>query len=210
MTTLALIGTFHQRRERTVPLLAAVLASTRPPDEVWVMCEALADADRVTLGDPRLRVCVLPTPRERVAPWGLPGGYATVPYSHKINWALERTEADYIAYLDNASEPAPGKYALMAAALDEHPDWGAVYCAQDRVEGGLAPAAEVIEDPYCVLNYTQVMHRRTPDRWSLDVRYMTPDVVDGMFFRDVARRLGPFHPVGDGAVLDRHELRLVA
>lgn len=208
--TLALIGTFYGRHENTLPLLQRVLiASSRPPDRVYVLCEDLHDT-QVALDalqvlkknkGRRVHVETLPTPR-------LHGRYAVIPYSNKINWALDHTSCDTVAYLDNGSMPSPGKYELMLHALERNPGWGAVYCAQQRTgyQTLLADADKIVEDAYCAVNYTQVMHRRTADRWPLDMRHADPDLADAIFWRDLHRSLGAFYPVAEGVVLDEHHI----
>lgn len=202
---LAVIGTFYGRHENSFPLLHRLLVdSTRKPDEAWLMCETRADADALNkaydelldldLVDPRTDtpyIYVLPTPREDN------GNYAAIPYSNKINWALDRQSCDLVCYLDNGSMPGPYKYALMAGALRENPDWGAVYCGQKRegMENAEFPAEEVVGDAYCVLNYTQVMHRKTDDRWPTSMMFANPDMADATFWRMLHVSLGPFYPV---------------
>ena len=208
MSTLAVIGTFYQRHDRTEPLLRRVLLeSTRPPDEFWIMCEGEDDVAVAVeaLGRIGPQICAvhfrhLPTPM-------IGDRYAEIPYSRKINAALDRTDADLIVYLDNGSMPHPDKYAVMAGALEQHPDWGATYCGQHRTgyHDRVVTAEGPIADAYCVLNYTQVMHRCTPDRWTLDMRYASPDLADAMFWRSLHASLGAFHPVGSD-VLDEHHM----
>lgn len=203
---LAVIGTFHRRLVNTEQLVRRVmLDSTRRPDEFWILCEDYEDtavAQQATwaldsTGYFGCRVVHVPTPPN------------VVPYSNKINWALDRTSADAICYLDNGSMPHPDKYRVMLEGLEQHPEWGAVYCGQLRT-GYLqdtVPAESPISDPYCVLNYTQVMHRPTPHRWSLRMEDATPnDLVDAIFWRDLAGTLGEFWPVGVGQILDEHHM----
>jgi hypothetical protein len=207
MSKLALIGTFYQRRERTEMLLNRVLVeSTRPPDEFWLICEEEADASpayawQYTQQHPGLIIHVLPTPLTNA------GKYDIIPYSNKINWALDHTDADYIVYLDNNSTPHIQKYALMLSALEQNPEWGAVYCSQNRtgfrVEQWLSD--RIVNDAYCVLNYTQVMHKKTADRWDLDMQWADPDLADARFWRSLHSSLGSFHPVLLGEeMLDEH------
>ena len=203
---LAVIGTFYRRHERTAELLTRVMVeSTRPPDEFWIMCEDEHDAAAVpeeAATDPRIRVQILHTP--------LDGGgrYSVIPYSNKINWALDRTDADAICYLDNGSMPSPDKFALMLEALEADPLIGAVYCGQQRTghRNDTVHAGMVIPDAWCFLNYTQVMHRRTDDRWPLDMALADPDLADATFWRSLHVTLGPFHPVAIGQVLDHHHI----
>ena len=116
MGKLAVIGTFYRRYERTDMLLQRVLLeSTRPPDEFFMVCEEEADAELAfewARRYPNLILKLLPTPRTPS------GGYSIVPYSNKINWALDNTTCDYIVYLDNNSMPHPEKYRLMSEALE--------------------------------------------------------------------------------------------
>lgn len=207
--TVAVIGTFYQRHENTGPLLNRVM-NAEGVGELWIMCEGEDDyfVAEGWLGDPHetgmedVHLVHLATPRDE------DGRYSVIPYSHKINWALDQTRADYIVYLDNGSMPDPEKYELMARALDEHPEWGAVYCGQRRT--GHAPADAhangVVHDAYCVLNYTQVMHRRTDDRWTLDMGHAVPDLADALFWRSLHASLGPFYPVAEGRLLDEHHI----
>lgn len=202
---LACIGTFHGRLDLTGPLLTRVLEEqTRPPDELWVMCEDMDDwkaAHPYIKGRKNVKGAVLPTPREGKR-------YTVIPYSHKINWALHRSRADAFVYLDNGSMPHPEKFRIMAEALEEHPTWGAVYCAQKRTGfvDQVMPADQPVGDGYCALNYTQVMHRRTYHRWPLDMRHADPDMADGVFWRSLHKTLGDFHPVGGDLVLDTHHI----
>lgn len=207
---LALIGTFYRRWERTELLLRRVyLESTRPPDEFWLMCEDWQDAtaaqealDRIGIDPPGLEIYEWPTPRSG-------DSYAVIPYSNKINRALDLTTADAIVYLDNGSTPHPRKYELMLEQLEANPDYGAVYCSYNCT--GFKPytweADHVIQDAYCKLNYTQVMHRPTEDRWTLDMEYAKPyDLADALFWRALHRTLGPFYPVPSDDWLDEHHI----
>jgi hypothetical protein len=129
-----------------------------------------------------------------------------IPYSNKINWALDRTRCDTIVYLDNGSMPDPDKYKTMFVTIN-HRDVGAVYCGQKRT-GYLdetSVADKIIDGANGVLNYTQVMHRKTADRWPLDLRYADPDIADGVFWDLLHKRLGSFHPAGS-RVLDEHHM----
>jgi cellulose synthase/poly-beta-1,6-N-acetylglucosamine synthase-like glycosyltransferase len=203
----AVIGTFYQRHDNTEPIMRRLYReSTRKPDEAWIMCEDLDDfevakqAKRKFRAGKTCRIVHHPTEKNGKR-------YAVIPYSNKINWALDQTDADYIVYLDNASMPHPQKIELMAAALDENPTWAGVYCAQIRQEGQKPfPADKIVHDGYCAVNYTQVMHRRGPQRWPTDVRYATPDLADAMFWRQINEERGPFHPVAPDLVLDEHHI----
>jgi hypothetical protein len=95
----------------------------------------------------------------------------------------------------------------MVEALEAHPEWGAVYVGQHRTgfEDKLVLADKVIGDAYGVLNYTQVCHRLTADRWTLDMQWANPDLADAMFWRDLHKSLGDFYPVGEG-ILDEHHM----
>lgn len=145
---------------------------------------------------------VLPTPRKE------DGSVAIIPYSNKINFALDRLDADYIVYLDNGSMPDPAKYEIMVRALAENPDWGSVYCGQNRT--GYQPkvhhADATHDDGFAILNFTQVCHRPTADRWTLNLADANPDLADAIFWRDIRRTLGPFHPVAPGIILDDHHI----
>jgi hypothetical protein len=93
--------------------------------------------------------------------------------------------------------PGPYKYQRMLEALEQNPDWGAVYCGQQRtgMHDDIYPAVDVVHDAYCALNYTQVMHRKTPDRWPTDMQLADPDLADATFWRRLHVSLGSFHPV---------------
>jgi hypothetical protein len=202
---LALIGTFYRRWDRDRDILWALRQQERQADEHWLICEDALDARElidamyvVSYIPPGLRLVTLPTPTDGQ-------GYTVIPYSHKINWVLDRSEADAFAYLDNGSLPATGKYAAMAAGLEEHP---AVYVGQHRTGKDDAEhrADRIVEDAYCILNYTQVAHRRTADRWPLDMALAQPyDLADATFWRSLHESLGAFHPVGAG-ILDEHRI----
>lgn len=208
-TKLALIGTFYQRRNKTLELLNRVLKeSTRSPDEFWMMCEDEEDAavaDGWEKSYNNLHIKVLNTPCNE------DGSYKVIPYSNKINWALDHTDADFITYLDNGSMPHPRKYEVMVGALDR-PGIGAVYCSQTRTGttyGGMIMMPEYpISDAYSVLNYTQVMHRKTDDRWDLDMQWAVPyDLADAKFWRKLHASLGDFYPAWLGEeILDEHRI----
>lgn len=211
MSTLAVIGTFYKRHENTGRLFQRVLYdSTRKPDEFWVMCEGEDDVHvaQEVWGAwdywlTETHIEHLPTPRDES------GHYTVIPYSNKINWALDRTEADYIVFLDNNSMPHENKYQIMVDALDAHPEWGAVYCTQHRTgfQDVVYTAAGAVDDAYCKLNYTQVMFRRNSARWSLDMGHASPnDVADGIFWRSLHAIFGPFYPVAPREVLDTHHI----
>lgn len=215
MLTLAVIGTFYNRPHNAFPLMHRLFVdSTRKPDQAWLMCEtekdakaihdAFAELTQLELLDgppPRAHVVVYPTPK-------VDGTYSEIPYSRKINWALERCTADLVVYLDDGSMPGPDKYRVMAAALEEHPDWGAVYCTQKRTGyvDETFVADTVVANGNGQLNYTQVMHRRTGDRWTTDMRWANPDLADGMFWEQLHGTLGVFHPAGGPFVHDDHHM----
>jgi hypothetical protein len=213
---LAVIGTFYRRHENTFPLLHRVLIdSVRKPDEFWLMCEDEEDAQAVERAlkelyelevlDERqpanLQVITLETPRTG-------GAYDVIPYSHKINFALDASVADMFVYLDNDSRPSAEKYKVMAQELERKPEVGAVYCTQKRT--GFAPmtceAYGLVHDAFCVLNYTQVMHRRTEARWTLEMQFADPDLADALFWRSLHMEVGPFHPVGGPMIHDWHHI----
>lgn len=172
---------YGQRAAGNLPRIRAALAAqTRPPDEVWWMVE---DVPGFPLRKNRWNV---PTPRDG-------DRYAVIPYSFKQNFALDRTDADYIAYLTDDSWPAPEKYERMVRALDENPEWGAVYCSQEYAEGQVRVAGDVMYDAHCRVDHTQVMHRRTADRWPLEMGDLM--LGDALFWRRLHASLGPFYPV---------------
>lgn len=210
---LAVIGTFHRRYENSFPLMHRLFVdATRKPDEAWLMCEDERDATAIwkafgeleeldLLKSPDCHVELLPTPRKN-------GDYEVIPYSHKINWALDRTQADAIVYLDNGSRPGPDKYRVMLEALEEHPEWGAVYCTQKRT-GYLDEvffAKDVIGVGSGQLNYTQVMHRLTADRWPTEMRHARPDLADSIFWGKLSESLGPVYPAGGERIHDDHHM----
>lgn len=196
MTRLAVIGTFYQRRDRTEMLLNRLLVeSTYQPDEFWMMCEEEEDAEIAYKWEkeyPNLLIKILNTPKTEN------GQYKIIPYSNKINWALDRTKADYIVYLDNYSTPHVRKYEIMKQTLDNNPDWNVVYCSQNRT--GYQEMLYVTDTPegaaHYKLNYTQVMHKRTNDRWDLDMKNADPaDLADALFWQALHFSLGIFYPV---------------
>lgn len=214
MLSLAVIGTFYGRHENSLPLMHRLFVdSTRKPDEAWLMCETMEDVDTIgyalselyemELLDTRpgnLRLCETPRLDN--------GSYAVLPYANKINVALDESEADLVVYLDNNSMPSPYKFEAMAKVLEAHPDWGAVYCTQKRTgfNETIFYADNPVEDGYCALNYTQVMHRRTNDRWPTDMDLADPDLADGVFWRTLHASLGPFFPAGGSEVHDEHHI----
>lgn len=202
---LAVIGTFHGRLRNTSTLFHRVMIEqTRVPDEFWVVCEDDDDVSAAlteyALLPYELRDIVkvqhLPTPK-------VGGKYEVIPYSRKINMVLDTTDAELICYLDNGSMPARNKYEIMAAKLEAHPEYHAVYCGQHRYgfREDFDFATAVVDDGYSRLNYTQVMHRPTDARWPLDMKWADPDLADAIFWRELG---GPFHPAGMGTILDDH------
>jgi hypothetical protein len=199
MSTLAVVATFF-RRPLLVPRIAEALRTqTRPADEVWLMYEDPDDC--------------LPLAMAWDEGHALAGGLlrylpdeGTLPVSVGINMALDRSDADYVTYLTDDSLPLPEKFEQMAGALDANPDWFAVYCSQDYghasghedwLAGGQRSGIRTADNPeprpFCRVDHTQVMHRRTDVRWPLSpgaIRYS-----DGVFFRDLADKHGPFMPV---------------
>lgn len=213
MSTLAVIGTFYQRHDNTLPLFKRVLEeSVLKPDEFWVMCEGEDDVQvAITaysniLKDFNTDVHIehLPTPKNSA------NRYTIIPYSNKINWALDHTSSDYMVFLDNNSMPHIRKYELMKKALDDNSDWGAVFCSQERtgIKYDLWTYDKPLGDAYCILNYTQVMFRRSPARWTLNMQYADPnDLADALFWRELHRELGAFYPVIlDNEMLDSHHI----
>ncbi len=204
---LAVIMTMYGRHENTYPLIERVLTSSKIPDEIWIMCEGQDDFDVASAALDKLwRVNVtpilLPTPRDG-------DRYAVIPYSNKINYVLDRTKADAIVYVDNGSMPSETKFEVMLKALLDNPDWGAVYCTQQRTgyREETNGADRIIPDGYGILNYTQVMHRPTTVRWTTDMGKANPDLADATFWRDLG---GPFHPVDGQVVHDTHHMNSAA
>ena len=204
---LAAIATLYARHDKTLPLLEQIFSSTKVPDELWLMCEDVDDAtvavNALNKLDKRgIAVTVLETPRSSN------GDYAIIPYSNKINWALDRSRADAVVYIDNGSMPSREKYGRMLQALEENPSWGAVYCSQER--SGYNPktawADGILENAYAVANYTQVMHRMTNDRWSANIAHANPDLADAIFWRDLHKTLGAFHPIDGSTIHDWHHI----
>jgi hypothetical protein len=194
---LALIGTFYKRFEQSRACVERVLASSRVPDEIYLICESQEDADNLKdIKNPNIILKVLETPRDT--------DYLVIPYSNKINWGLDATDADAICYLDNGSMPHIDKYKIMLEALKNNPDWGAVYCTQRRTGHSdmISYANAPLADPYCVVNYTQGMHRKTPVRWTTDMAWARPDLADAIFWRDLQTT---FYPVGS-EILDEHHM----
>lgn len=194
MSRLAVIVTAYGKRgvENLPRMRAAIAASTLRPDEVWWMTEGEGFKDQgcpANAMSPAFEVHAdLPTPRNP------DGTYAVIPYSLKINYALDRTKADYVTYLTDDSWVAPEKYERMVAALDANPEWGAVYCSQEFGDGLIRVADEVMPDAHCRVDHTQVMHRLTADRWPEGIGDIT--VGDAQFWRRLHASLGPFYPVG--------------
>lgn len=198
--SLTVIAPFWRRHENIHTLLDALRDQSY--DELWVVVEDETDlAAWSVIAKPHM----VPTPK-------VDGKYTVIPYSNAINYALDRTTADYITYLDNGSVPQPDKYRIMREGLDEHPEWGVVYCGQRQTgwSDRERPASQPIPVAYGSVNFTQVMHRRSPDRWPLDLSLANPDLADAVFFRSLNERFGSFYPVGVGRILDDHHMPSVA
>lgn len=205
---LAVIGTFYKKYAESQRAIRAVLNSERRPDEFWIICETIADLQNAeeALGEdatqPGIFLTLLSTPKNEE------GTYAVIPYSNKINFALDASDADAFVYLDNGSIPHPQKYGKMLEALLAD-SVSVVYCSQERT--GFAPmtsiASAVVPDAFSILNFTQVMHRRTSKRWPLDMSYAVPhDLADAYFWRELHSVFGPFFPVCGEMVLDWHHI----
>lgn len=201
---LAVIGTFF-RRPTLIPRIAQALREqTRQADELWLMYERQDDGEALheqEWGSASPNMVYAPVPP------------AFVPPSLQINFALRRTTADYITYLTDDSLPYPEKYERMTAALNANPEWGAVYCSQayGRVNSteawlanalGACPSVRYAERPLtapdCVVDHSQVMHRRSDDRWPTDMGALTHS--DGLFFAALVERFGAMQPIPE--VLD--------
>jgi hypothetical protein len=194
---LAVIGTFY-RRPDIVPVIAeCIRAQTRKPDSLWLLWEERSDAEALYAADWGMEVRVLPfgifIPRD------VGGRPLVVPPSAAINVALDLTDADCIAYLTDDSFPAPTKYERMVEALADH---GAVYCSQRYGYAGSWHGTRNADreqgSPFCVVDHTQVAHRRSDDRWPTDLQWMPYS--DGEFFRRLVARFGPLYPIPE--VLD--------
>ena len=204
---LAAIATLYGRHDKTLPLFEQIFSSTKVPDELWLMCEGVDDATAAInalnkLGKSSVGVTILETPRSSN------GDYAVIPYSNKINWALDRSRADAVVYIDNGSMPSREKYGAMLKALEDNPSWGAVYCSQERsgYSKRTAWAGEILENAYAVANYTQVMHRLTDDRWTTNISHANPDLADALFWRSLHKSIGPFYPVDTNTIHDWHHI----
>lgn len=201
---MTVIATLHQRHENTLPIVRRLYSeSTRKPDECFLMCEDYSDwntADQAAMSytTKGMNIVHLPTPKNG-------SKYDVIPYSNKINYALDNMSGDYVLYVDNQSMPHQRKIELMAGALDDNPSWVGVYCAQRRSLDGPVHPADKPTHGYCALNYTQVMHRRAPERWVLDVKYGNPDFADAEYWRAIGDSKDKlFYPVAPDLVLDEH------
>jgi hypothetical protein len=112
---LAVIGTFYGRHQNSLPLLKRLYVdSTYTPDEAWLVCETPPDALSLYHAYNVLYETEMldrwPTASLSLV---VPTRKPVIPYSNKINWALDRTHCDTIVYLDNGSMPDPEKYETM-------------------------------------------------------------------------------------------------
>lgn len=197
---LALIGTFYKRYPESQECIKRVLESSRIPDDIWIMVEDEEDADNILKITDKVEVFIIPTPRDEN------GKYAIIPYSYKINWALDRLKADAYCYLDNGSLPHKDKYKLMEETLESNPDYRAVYCTQHRTgfQDFIHEAIDPIPEPYAKVNYTQVMHRPTKMRWPEHLQWADPnDLADAVFWESLNCT---FYPVHSNEILDVHNM----
>lgn len=200
MSSLAVIGTFYRRPWAVPRIVEALQAQVRSPRRVWWIWEDPSDA-----------LTQSPGLRSVVSLQSLPPSDVN-PLAHPINIVLDIEDADYVTYLADDSLPHPRKYEVMAQALDENPDWGAVYCAQEhgRVgspeewlaakwgSGSIREARAPEYNPFARVDHTQVMHRRCEARWPLSRGDAA--LSDAHFFRDLVDELGPLMPIPE--VLD--------
>ena len=201
-SSLAVILTVYRRPWALPRIEEALRAQTRPPDRLWAVWEDGDDGRNLVsrYHDFGCRWQVLQ----------LLKGEGN-PLARAANMVLDLERADYITYLTDDSLPHPEKYERMARALDENPDWNVVNCSQDHGTvrspdewltagwGGASVrhAGEVVTDPFCRVDHTQVMHRRSSVRWPEDAPLR---LSDACFFRELVDADGPMHPVPE--VLD--------
>lgn len=218
MTPIAVICPVHRRFENTFPLLHRLLvATTVKPAHVFWLCEdsddtlvaleAVEELSRVGHDLSPLRVWTVPTPHDTN------GKLTVVPFSHKINVALDVLEMEKfeggVVYCDNSSFPSVDKLEVIAHGLVDHPQ---VYITQRRT--GYAgdhvhPADTVLESGYCATNFTQVGHRfPVKARWSLKLEDAYPtDLCDAWFFRHLSEEFeDKLYPVGGLVVHDEHHM----
>ena len=196
--SLAVIVTLHRRAPLVPRLAEAMRAQARRPDRLWLVYDELDDAPDADWGCLTYNVVFHSDEGN--------------PMASSINAVLDLdNKSDYIAYLTDDSLPAPDKYRAMAQALDEHPEWGAVYCSQDYGSArdfehwlgggqntGVRHASAPQGSPDFSVDHTQVMHRRSDDRWPTEQGLRHHG--DGVFFSRIVERFGPLQPVGE--VLD--------
>lgn len=196
------IVTTAGRTYRHAELSRALRSQTRRADLVVVECESASDLRSAAARSWGGRITVVkhrPTPVQN-------GQYMVIPYAHKINDALDLVAANadasvtwYVVYVTDDSLPHPEKFERMLHACETLPA-AVVWCRQRRVDGTVMPQIEgPINDAYCILDHTQVMHRLTQDRWDLDgdVR-----LGDARFWRKLHASLGAFYPVPYAEPLD--------
>lgn len=209
---LAVVAPFHGRHAATKKLLKRLLVeSTRQPDELWIIAGDQKDYDVVEkamdpLWPPNLILELHETPRDAK------GKYLEIPYSRCINHVLDKSGADVFCYLDNGSMPHPEKYRVMMDQLEREPVGAGVYVTQHRTGylDEIHYADKVIANGYGQVNYTQVAHFRSVDRWPLEMAHANPDLADAIFWSRLNDRMGAFYPAtldGDpSVVLDDHHM----
>jgi hypothetical protein len=50
------------------------------------------------------------------------------------------------------------------------------------------------------------MHRLTDNRWTTNISYANPDLADAIFWKELHKSLGPFHPVDTNTIHDWHHI----
>lgn len=172
--------------------------------------ETLA-AIREELGDDAR--CTLIT-QDRLPDGPRPG--ANVRAVERINDALPLVSGDIVHYLPDDDRFAPGRFEAFNAVFADPSVM--VACGGMRyVDGaitsnaGIFPKADV-RDPYCVLDQTQVAHRREcfakVPRWPLaDIAY----AADGVFYRELCRAgYGPIRAMPALVSLKRRHERMLS
>lgn len=134
-------------------------------------------------------------------------------FAKQINQGFNLSTGDYITYLCDDDLFLPRRFEVMAGYLDAHPDVHVVYAHQLMVvvrDGrtykiGVRPSGNpILDDPFCVIDHSSVMHRRecfeAVGGWPED----TPPGIgaDGYFWRKLTGAGWKFYPVGQ--VLDIH------
>ena len=131
-----------------------------------------------------------------------------VRYAVLANVGLKLAQGEYLTYLCDDDYYLPKRLERMVERLDQGDEAKAVYCSQrmlfDGKEAGCRTADMVLDDAFCVVDHSSVMHvtqiGRDVGGWDTDPQFW--GIADAIFWRRLNRAGYKFYPIPE--VLDVH------